>query len=1052
MNGLCRKCLRWTVVVITMLLIQVNSAVSQQQLSIPRVELMPNLPAPYLMRDWQNVAVAYDDFVFDFGLSGHYLPLIFWRSQPVNYPGHPSFGLHTVVGTTAPSSGEAINVLPAVIGATLAGIDKSSQNGYNWVLMCEEFFNRRPEENVYLNHPSAASGSDWWYDTMPNVFFYQLYDLYPHTGDFDYQFTTVADRWLEAVAAMGGSTTPWTKPYMNYRGWYLSSMTANSYGVRQPEAAGAIAWLLYNAFRETGLEKFRIGAEWAMEFLSGWSSNPAYELQLPYGVYTAARMNAELGTRYNVYKLLNWCFTPDGNVRNWGVTLGKWGGYDCYGLVGEALYDGYAFTMNGFEQVGALVPMVRYDERFARAIGKWVLNIANASRLFYPDYLPDGNQDSEWWAHLYDTTSVIAHESMREIWNGISPYATGDAISGGWGETNLALYGSSHVGIFGGIIDTTNIPGILQLDVLRTDYFRDPAYPTYLYYNPDSIQTRLVEIDAGSGSYDLYDAAANAFLNTGVSGVSAFTIPPDEAVLLVVLPSAGMVSYHLDEMRVNGIIADYHSDRMVLNYPPRIKSLASDSQLVVFGQTINIYCTAEDRDGDTLNYLWSADGGAFSGSGNQVRWTAPVIEDTFTVQVVVKDTPGQSATAVLKITVTESINHPPEIAKISAYPRKIDLQDTTLLVCLASDPDQDSLDYNWSAVYGTMIDSGDTSRWIAPDSAGNYSLVCRVSDGRGGSARDSILVSVRDFSANPGGRLVAYYPFNGNAHDESGNNHHGTVHGAALVPDRLGNPASAYAFDGLNDFIEIPNDDSLNFRQAVSINFWMKIGAFYNRESYPISHGNWERRWKISLQPERNLRWTINTTGGIKDLDTGTLLETGRYYNITTVYSGSDFEIYIDGELDVFSDWSGELLATTVNMTIGQVLPNNSNYNFNGILDEIRLYDYPLSVQEIRDLYLGISGVKNVPLQKTTAFVLLQNYPNPFNTATTITFSVPRRTRTSLKIFDVTGREVATLLNREIPPGEYQFHWEASGIPSGVYFYRLQAERYSETKKLLLLK
>jgi len=81
----------------------------------------------------------------------------------------------------------------------------------------------RPEENVYLNAPVTSSGSDWWYDVMPNIFFYQLYSLYPHTGDFDRQFKTVADRWLEAIYAMGGRTAPWSHPSLEHRGWYLAS-------------------------------------------------------------------------------------------------------------------------------------------------------------------------------------------------------------------------------------------------------------------------------------------------------------------------------------------------------------------------------------------------------------------------------------------------------------------------------------------------------------------------------------------------------------------------------------------------------------------------------------------------------------------------------------------------------------------------------------------------------------------------------------------------------------------------------------------------------------
>ena len=169
---------------------------------------------------------------------------------------------------------------------------------------------------------------------------------------------------------MGGSSAPWTIPDMNYRGWYLSTMTPYEEGVHQPEAAGAIGWLLYNAFHQTGQNKYRIGAEWALEFLSDWPTNPSYELQLPYGAYAAARMNAELGTEYDIEKIINWCFDV-GPLRQWGAILGKWGVYDVYGLIGEADGTDYAFAMNTFEQIGALVPLVRYDDRFARAIGKW---------------------------------------------------------------------------------------------------------------------------------------------------------------------------------------------------------------------------------------------------------------------------------------------------------------------------------------------------------------------------------------------------------------------------------------------------------------------------------------------------------------------------------------------------------------------------------------------------------------------------------------------------------------------------------------------------------
>ena len=213
-----------------------------QQININRIEQMPNTPAPYEMRNWKQVAAGYDNFIFDLDLAGQYLPLIWLNYNTINYPEHISFGLHTVVGTTVPLSSEAINLLPATVGATLAGIDKSNQNGYNWVLMSEEYFNKADNANVYLNHPTGSNWDDWWYDVMPNVFFYQLFDQYPPYGDFSNQFTKVADRWLSAIVVMGGSTTPWHTPYMNYRAFNLITMTPYPSGVEpigRPDARTA---------------------------------------------------------------------------------------------------------------------------------------------------------------------------------------------------------------------------------------------------------------------------------------------------------------------------------------------------------------------------------------------------------------------------------------------------------------------------------------------------------------------------------------------------------------------------------------------------------------------------------------------------------------------------------------------------------------------------------------------------------------------------------------------------------------------------------------------
>jgi len=85
-------------------------------------------------------------------------------------------------------------------------------------------------------------------------------------------------------------------------------------------------------------------------------------------------------------------------------------------------------------------------------------------------------------------------------------------------------------------------------------------------------------------------------------------------------------------------------------------------------------------------------------------------------------------------------------------------------------------------------------------------------------------------------------------------------------------------------------------------------------------------------------------------------------------------------------------------------------------------------------------------------FILEQNYPNPFNPTTTISFNLPSRSFVSLKVFDGLGREVAIILSEELAAGNYTQQWNASGFSNGVYYYRLQAGTYFQTKKLVLLK
>jgi hypothetical protein len=145
-------------------------------------------------------------------------------------------------------------------------------------------------------------------------------------------------------------------------------------------------------------------------------------------------------------------------------------------------------------------------------------------------------------------------------------------------------------------------------------------------------------------------------------------------------------------------------------------------------------------------------------------------------------------------------------------------------------------------------------------------------------------------------------------------------------------------------------------------------------------------------------------------------------------------------------------MTTNIDLMIGQVLPNNSTYNFKGIIDDVRIYDYALSVEEIEALYGETSAIhpeiKSIPKN----FSLMQNYPNPFNPMTMIKYDLPQAVTVKLQIFDLTGRLVQTLVNEHKPAGHYSAVWNAQNVSSGIYFIRLSAGDFTAVKKCVKLK
>jgi hypothetical protein len=100
----------------------------------------------------------------------------------------------------------------------------------------------------------------------------------------------------------------------------------------------------------------------------------------------------------------------------------------------------------------------------------------------------------------------------------------------------------------------------------------------------------------------------------------------------------------------------------------------------------------------------------------------------------------------------------------------------------------------------------------------------------------------------------------------------------------------------------------------------------------------------------------------------------------------------------------------------------------------------------------GLTAVSQQGVEIPKVFALYNNYPNPFNPSTSINFDIPLRSHVNVEVYSLTGEQVARLVNMNLGPGKYNVIWDASGFPSGVYFYRITASEFTDTRKMVLVK
>jgi len=308
----------------------------------------------------------------------------------------------------------------------------------------------------------------------------------------------------------------------------------------------------------------------------------------------------------------------------------------------------------------------------------------------------------------------------------------------------------------------------------------------------------------------------------------------------------------------------------------------------------------------------------------------------------------------------------------------------------------------WTATYNNPLNRADWLSGLAIDNSSNCYIV-GFSDL--GSGRDYDLVTIKFDST---GKLQWSKLYNG----QSSANDQGT----AITCDSLGSNifVTGFSFDSVSGF----NYVTIKYN-SYGDSLWVRT---YN------GTGNYsDRAYDIAIDKSYNVYVTGESRVNENDFDVATIK-----------YS-------VNGNQEWIVRWTGTNSWSDAGKKI--TLDDLNNIYIGGVTTIQSVWAF-LAIK-----YSQTQGIKQIGNNVLDRYILFQNYPNPFNPKTSIKFQVSRSSDIKIIVFDLLGREVATLVNEKLSPGTYETDWDASTFTSGVYFYRLIADgNIIDTKKLILIK
>ena len=218
----------------------------------------------------------------------------------------------------------------------------------------------------------------------------------------------------------------------------------------------------------------------------------------------------------------------------------------------------------------------------------------------------------------------------------------------------------------------------------------------------------------------------------------------------------------------------------------------------------------------------------------------------------------------------------------------------------------------------------------------------------------------------PTNGLVGWWPFHGNANDESGNGNNGNVNGPTLTNDRFSFSSSAFEFDGVDDYVLVYSDPTLDLTNEFSFSFWISPRAGYGSGGFPNGDENHIiSRWGLGGAGQASYQAWIDQTGAIGagtfNGSTGSILTSNytspidEWHNVIVVFSNSTTRIYVDAQVIDSLPFSVTPQSSFYNVNFGREEDGNYAY-YRGSLDDIGIWNRALTPAEITALYNGVSA------------------------------------------------------------------------------------------------